>query len=111
MSLQMPVFTAPYAPDDGELAADLLAEAPLDREAEGRAHAPRHPRLRLPRDLFAPERINAAGLDFGDRAALEGLLASVQAARSPAGRQRGGERRGPRRFQPDRCRDRRRHRA
>ncbi len=38
-----------------------------------RAHA-RHPRIPLPRDLYAPERKNSAGVEFGDRASLEALL-------------------------------------
>ncbi|MBW4932974.1 aldehyde dehydrogenase family protein, partial [Klebsiella pneumoniae] len=34
----------------------------------------------LPGDLFAPERHNSAGIEFGERAALERLLAEVKAA-------------------------------
>ena len=43
------------------------------------AHA-RHSHIPLPRDLFAPSRGNSAGVEFGDSAALEALLAEVRAA-------------------------------
>ena len=40
----------------------------------------RHPHIPLPRDLFAPERRNSAGVEFGDKAALDALLADIRAA-------------------------------
>ena len=40
----------------------------------------RHPRIPLPRDLYAPERTNSAGVEFGDRASLEALLEGVRKA-------------------------------
>ncbi|MEA2989693.1 MAG: RHH-type transcriptional regulator, proline utilization regulon repressor / proline dehydrogenase, partial [Alphaproteobacteria bacterium] len=40
----------------------------------------RHPKIPLPRDLYAPERRNSAGVEFGDRASLEALLREVRAA-------------------------------
>jgi RHH-type proline utilization regulon transcriptional repressor/proline dehydrogenase/delta 1-pyrroline-5-carboxylate dehydrogenase len=45
-----------------------------------------HPKLPLPRDLFSPQRLNSRGIEFGERAALEDLLADVaaKAARSVA---------------------------
>ena len=43
------------------------------------SHA-RHPRIPLPRDLYAPSRKNSAGVEFGDRASLEALLAGVRNA-------------------------------
>jgi RHH-type transcriptional regulator, proline utilization regulon repressor / proline dehydrogenase / delta 1-pyrroline-5-carboxylate dehydrogenase len=43
------------------------------------SHA-RHPRIPLPRDLYGPSRRNSAGVEFGDRASLEGLLAGVAKA-------------------------------
>ena len=43
------------------------------------AHA-RNPHIPLPRDLFAPARRNSAGVEFGDRAALQALLAGIEAA-------------------------------
>ena len=40
----------------------------------------RHARLPLPKDLFAPDRINAASVEFGERAALESLVAEAACA-------------------------------
>ena len=40
----------------------------------------RHARIPLPRDLYAPARTNSAGVEFGDRASLEALLAGVAKA-------------------------------
>ena len=40
----------------------------------------RHPHIPLPRDLFAPERKNSMGVEFGDGAALDALLAEIKAA-------------------------------
>jgi len=40
----------------------------------------RHPRIPLPRDLYAPVRKNSAGVEFGDRASLEALVAGVKEA-------------------------------
>ena len=40
----------------------------------------RHPHIPLPRDLFAPERKNSMGVEFGDSAALDALLAEIKAA-------------------------------
>ena len=44
------------------------------------AHA-RHPKIPLPRDLYAPERKNSPGVEFGDRAALRHLLAEIANAK------------------------------
>ena len=46
------------------------------------AHA-RHPKIPLPRDLYAPERVNSSGVELGDRASLEALLAEVRNAEMP----------------------------
>jgi RHH-type transcriptional regulator, proline utilization regulon repressor / proline dehydrogenase / delta 1-pyrroline-5-carboxylate dehydrogenase len=43
------------------------------------AHA-RHPRIPSPRDLYGSERKNSAGVELGDRVALEALLAGVARA-------------------------------
>ena len=43
------------------------------------AHA-RHSHIPLPRDLFAPERRNSTGIEFGERAALDTLLDQIRAA-------------------------------
>ncbi|MFZ0847280.1 MAG: bifunctional proline dehydrogenase/L-glutamate gamma-semialdehyde dehydrogenase PutA [Pseudolabrys sp.] len=40
----------------------------------------RHSHIPLPRDLFAPARINSAGVEFGDSTALDSLLAEINAA-------------------------------
>jgi RHH-type transcriptional regulator, proline utilization regulon repressor / proline dehydrogenase / delta 1-pyrroline-5-carboxylate dehydrogenase len=46
----------------------------------------RHPRIPLPRDVYGASRKNSAGVELGDRASLERLLADVRAAapREPA---------------------------
>ncbi len=41
----------------------------------------RNTHIPLPRDLFEPVRGNSGGVEFGDRAALEGLLAEIDRAR------------------------------
>src|SRR5712672_2217290 len=46
------------------------------------AHA-RHPNIPLPRDLFQPQRRNSRGIEFGERTALDGLLAAVAAETGP----------------------------
>jgi RHH-type proline utilization regulon transcriptional repressor/proline dehydrogenase/delta 1-pyrroline-5-carboxylate dehydrogenase len=38
----------------------------------------RHPKIPLPRDLYAPSRRNSAGVEFGDRAALNALLLEIE---------------------------------
>src|SRR5882757_7521540 len=43
------------------------------------SHA-RHPRIPLPYDLYGPSRGNSSGVEFGDRASLEDLLAEVRGA-------------------------------
>jgi RHH-type proline utilization regulon transcriptional repressor/proline dehydrogenase/delta 1-pyrroline-5-carboxylate dehydrogenase len=40
----------------------------------------RHPNIPLPRDLYRPDRINSAGVEFGDRAALSALVNEVARA-------------------------------
>jgi RHH-type proline utilization regulon transcriptional repressor/proline dehydrogenase/delta 1-pyrroline-5-carboxylate dehydrogenase len=44
-------------------------------------HAARHPHIPLPRDLYAPERQNSAGVEFGDSAALAALLDEIAVAK------------------------------
>jgi len=44
----------------------------------------RNSHIPLPRDLFASERKNSTGIEFGDRAALETLLAEINAASQSA---------------------------
>jgi RHH-type proline utilization regulon transcriptional repressor/proline dehydrogenase/delta 1-pyrroline-5-carboxylate dehydrogenase len=45
----------------------------------GAADNARHPNIRLPRDLYRPQRQNSDGIEFGERAALRGLLAAIAA--------------------------------
>jgi RHH-type proline utilization regulon transcriptional repressor/proline dehydrogenase/delta 1-pyrroline-5-carboxylate dehydrogenase len=40
----------------------------------GDASHARHPQIPLPRDLYKPSRLNSAGVEFGDRAALNALV-------------------------------------
>src|SRR6202022_4404693 len=39
----------------------------------------RHPNIPLPRDLYQPQRQNSQGIEFGERAALHGLLSAIAA--------------------------------
>ena len=57
----------------------------LRRPAEvlGGAHVARHRAIPLPRDIYAPERKNSRGVEFGERAALEGLVAEIRSAGLP----------------------------
>ncbi|HKG76222.1 MAG TPA: bifunctional proline dehydrogenase/L-glutamate gamma-semialdehyde dehydrogenase PutA, partial [Beijerinckiaceae bacterium] len=78
------------------LAADpsVPVESLLRRPATviGDPQAARHPKLPLPRDLYAPERPNSRGVEFGYRAALRGLLREIETGASPPSHQRqGGE--------------------
>ncbi len=51
----------------------------------GDAQHARHPHIPLPRDLYRPARVNSAGVEFGDKAALNALLVEVKrAAATPA---------------------------
>src|SRR5215475_6175831 len=43
-----------------------------------------HPNIPLPRDLLLPQRQNSHGIEFGERAALNALLAAVAAEKVPA---------------------------
>ncbi len=63
------------------------------------AHA-RHARIPLPRDLYAPERKNSPGVEFGDSAGLRALLSDIAGAKPSraaqsiiGGKERGGARR------------------
>ena len=61
---------------------DLLADPLESLRQSGRFH---HARLPLPRDLFAPQRRNSAGVEFGCGAALDGLLAEIAPHRGLSG--------------------------
>jgi RHH-type transcriptional regulator, proline utilization regulon repressor / proline dehydrogenase / delta 1-pyrroline-5-carboxylate dehydrogenase len=45
----------------------------------------RHPNIRLPRDLYQPQRRNSRGIEFGERAALNGLVSAIAASSPDAG--------------------------
>ncbi len=59
-------------------------EVPIERVLErpqaiiGRPEAAAHPKLPLPRDLYCPTRLNSRGVEFGNRAALDGLIGEIQ---------------------------------
>lgn len=65
------------AADDAVPIARLL-ERPAD--IIGTADGARHPKIPLPRDLYQPERINSHGIEFGERTALDALLAQIAAS-------------------------------
>ena len=50
-------------------------------------------KIPLPRDLYAPERRNSAGVEFGERASLDALLAEVRAGAATRRRGRAADRR------------------
>jgi len=60
----------------------------LRRPAEiiGTTDRARHPNIPLPRDLYGPQRKNARGIEFGERAALNKLAADIAAAAVPSAR-------------------------
>ena len=70
------------------LAADetVPVAALLRRPADiiGSADHAGHPNIPLPRDLYRPQRTNSRGLEFGERAALDRLVAAVAAEPLPA---------------------------
>src|SRR5439155_14006717 len=70
------------------LAADAAVPVSqlLRRPADiiGSAENARHPNIPPPRDLYRPQRKNSRGVEFGERAALEQLVAAVSAESLPA---------------------------
>ncbi|MBO4227297.1 bifunctional proline dehydrogenase/L-glutamate gamma-semialdehyde dehydrogenase PutA [Bradyrhizobium neotropicale] len=69
------------------LAADeaVPVKTLLRRPADiiGTAEHARHPNIPLPQNLYRPERQNSRGIEFGERAALHGLLTAVDAETAP----------------------------
>jgi RHH-type proline utilization regulon transcriptional repressor/proline dehydrogenase/delta 1-pyrroline-5-carboxylate dehydrogenase len=63
---------------DYRVPVTALLQRPAD--AIVRPQAAAHPKIPLPGDLFAPERRNSHGVEFGARAALDLLLRDVKAA-------------------------------
>ncbi len=49
----------------------------------GAAANARHPNIRIPRDLYQPQRQNSRGIEFGERAALDKLLSAIAAETAP----------------------------
>jgi RHH-type proline utilization regulon transcriptional repressor/proline dehydrogenase/delta 1-pyrroline-5-carboxylate dehydrogenase len=68
------------AADDNVPVATLLRRP---AEIIGTARNARHPNIPLPRDLFQPQRQNSRGIEFGERAALDELLAAIAAETAP----------------------------
>jgi RHH-type proline utilization regulon transcriptional repressor/proline dehydrogenase/delta 1-pyrroline-5-carboxylate dehydrogenase len=66
---------------DPEVPVDAILKRPQSRIGDPR-HA-RHPRIPLPRDLYAPLRRNSSGVEFGDRASLARLIEEIGAAEMP----------------------------
>ncbi|WP_025032088.1 bifunctional proline dehydrogenase/L-glutamate gamma-semialdehyde dehydrogenase PutA [Bradyrhizobium sp. DOA9] len=61
---------------DYRVPVTALLQRPAD--AIGRPQQAPHAKIPLPADLFAPERRNSRGVEFGERAALDQLLADVR---------------------------------
>jgi RHH-type proline utilization regulon transcriptional repressor/proline dehydrogenase/delta 1-pyrroline-5-carboxylate dehydrogenase len=70
------------------LAADdaVPVKSLLQRPADliGSPAQARHPNIPLPRDLLLPQRLNSRGIEFGDRIALDRLLAAIATETTPA---------------------------
>src|SRR5947209_7692497 len=62
------------AGDDNVPVATLLRRP---AEIIGNASNARHPNIPLPRDLLQPQRQNSRGIEFGERSALDELLAAI----------------------------------
>ncbi len=68
------------AADDNVPVATLLRRP---AEVIGNASNARHPNIPLPRDLLQPQRQNSRGIEFGERSALDELLAAIAAETAP----------------------------
>jgi RHH-type proline utilization regulon transcriptional repressor/proline dehydrogenase/delta 1-pyrroline-5-carboxylate dehydrogenase len=68
------------AADDNVPVATLLRRP---AQIIGTADNARHPNIPLPRSLFQPQRQNSRGIEFGERAALDQLLAAIAAETAP----------------------------
>ncbi|HTB03112.1 MAG TPA: bifunctional proline dehydrogenase/L-glutamate gamma-semialdehyde dehydrogenase PutA [Bradyrhizobium sp.] len=68
------------AADDSVPVATLLRRP---AEIIGTPAGARHPKIPLPRDLYQPQRLNSRGIEFGERAALNKLLAAMAAETMP----------------------------
>jgi RHH-type proline utilization regulon transcriptional repressor/proline dehydrogenase/delta 1-pyrroline-5-carboxylate dehydrogenase len=63
---------------DGAVPIATLLERP--QSAIATPSQARHPKIPLPRGLYAPARVNSSGVEFGDGAALADLLAEIDQA-------------------------------
>jgi RHH-type proline utilization regulon transcriptional repressor/proline dehydrogenase/delta 1-pyrroline-5-carboxylate dehydrogenase len=68
---------------DDSVPAETLLLRPAD--IIGIADNALHPKIPLPRDLYQPDRVNSRGIEFGDRAALNVLVAAVAASKPHLG--------------------------
>jgi RHH-type proline utilization regulon transcriptional repressor/proline dehydrogenase/delta 1-pyrroline-5-carboxylate dehydrogenase len=68
---------------DDSVPVETLLRRPAD--IIGAADNARHPKIPLPRDLYQPGRINSRGIEFGNRTALNDLVAAVAASRPRVG--------------------------
>ncbi|MGM4904357.1 bifunctional proline dehydrogenase/L-glutamate gamma-semialdehyde dehydrogenase PutA [Tardiphaga sp. 866_E4_N2_1] len=66
------------AADDAVPVATLLKRPAAIIGSSNGAH---HPKIPLPADLYRPERTNSHGIEFGERAALDELLAEIAASK------------------------------
>ena len=66
---------------DPGVPADVLLRRPA--EIVGNADGAANTTIPLPRDLLQPERVNSRGIEFGERAALNRLVADVAAEKTP----------------------------
>ncbi len=65
---------------DPAISVEDLAADPVAQVAALRPVGARHDRIRLPAELFAPARANAAGCDFNDEGSLHALAAPLMAS-------------------------------
>jgi RHH-type proline utilization regulon transcriptional repressor/proline dehydrogenase/delta 1-pyrroline-5-carboxylate dehydrogenase len=69
------------AADSGIPVSEIL-ERPW--HAVGHHDHARHTKIQLPRDLYAPARMNSTGVEFGDRASRHALVEAVRASQAKA---------------------------
>lgn len=65
---------------DASVPIGRILRRPQDRIGDADAARNRH--IPLPRDLYAPARCNSAGVEFGDRASLDALVAEARAGKA-----------------------------
>jgi RHH-type proline utilization regulon transcriptional repressor/proline dehydrogenase/delta 1-pyrroline-5-carboxylate dehydrogenase len=66
-----------YAAADAAVPLSVILERP--QTTIGDPSRARHPKIPLPGDLYAPERKNSRGVEFGHAASLDALLAEIDA--------------------------------